>query len=140
MKFLEFKFNNSHYALNIENVIEILKYQPINSIIGSDKDKIGMVQIRDKVYSVVDLKHLICEESSNDNGYFIIVKEDDKQLALLVEEVCDIVEAEETDLQEPNDSLKNTKYNMLSKFIVKADSLISLLSMKNIVNQLYTLG
>ena len=126
MKYLDFKINKSYYALNIENVVEILNFQKVNKIVGSNKNKIGIVKIRDNVYNVIDLKHLIYQESSLEKGFFIIVQYEDKKLALLVENVCSINEIDDNDLKEIDMSMKDLNYDMLDKIIMKDDELSSL--------------
>lgn len=102
-KFLTFMINEQHYGIAIENVIEIISMLPISAVPEFGQNAKGIINLRDKVIPVIDVRlcfHLP-EKEYNDRTCIIITGIGGLDIGFIVDAVSEVVDISQTDIEEP---------------------------------------
>ena len=67
--YLEFQLNEHYFAVPEEQVIQILYLQKFNKIPGAKKNVIGVIDVRGKITTLLNLKKILKLKSTDDAGY-----------------------------------------------------------------------
>lgn len=91
-RYLFIKMADEKYALNIQNVREIMKlpseFTPIN---GSDRDILGMMNVRGDLLAVIDLRRFFSfDDTINEKNRILVIELDNKTVGFVVDEILDI--------------------------------------------------
>lgn len=92
-RFLSFLINDELYAIHIEDVTEIVGYQPITSIPNS-KDYIqGIINLRGLIIPVVSIRYNFGLEQieADEKTCIIIIKINDNDIGLIADEVSEVI-------------------------------------------------
>jgi len=106
-RYLLFRLNNEIYAINSNEIREIIDYTQITPMPKINPAVLGVANIRGELYGVVDLKkrlNLPDGELTN-RASFVLVdaygKKDNQKVALLVDSVEEVIEISNKDILAP---------------------------------------
>ncbi|MCK1999926.1 chemotaxis protein CheW [[Brevibacterium] frigoritolerans] len=103
MKILTFYINEKKYGISIENVVTIEKNdRKVTDIPKTQKSIRGVVNIRSKICPVIDLRMML-ENTGNtldETKKLILFEIDEKNGALLVDDTDNIMDVEESNIEE----------------------------------------
>lgn len=96
-----FRVGETHYGLDIEAVDEILPVLPITPTPGAPAGVLGIADVRKRVVPVFDLhwKFGVPVPHSNPNARLILVQVGDGSVAMLVDEVLEVLTVARDDYQ-----------------------------------------
>ena len=123
-KFLIFAMQNENFALNIDYLREII-LSDVNytDIAGSSDELLGLITLREKLITVIDLRKYYGFKSTNDEKNRILIASlNGKNVGLLVDCVIDIKSIANKNIEYMKDSFED---NMVSGVIHDNNSLIS---------------
>lgn len=88
-----FTINNVEYALNIQNILEINKIQPINPLPGAPEFIQGVISLRGKIIPVVDLRERFSFATMphTKKTRIIIANIQNSEIGLIVDAVTDVI-------------------------------------------------
>lgn len=131
---LSFKVGDGVFGVNVSKVKEVVRYQPITMIPGSDTRILGMIMPRDEIITVIDLKQCLFKEASekNDDNYFIICHFNSMTIAFQVDSVIDIRRYNWKDIVSV-DSVLNSEDNMVTGLIKTKNAIISIVDFEKIM-------
>ncbi|HON56384.1 MAG TPA: chemotaxis protein CheW [bacterium] len=100
---MAFNINNQKFAIDIDNVLEAIETADITHIIHTPEYIAGVINLRGNIIAIIDLQELLMLPPIEKNNYallnkIIIVKEEKKIFGLLVDEIIDIIEKEDSAL------------------------------------------
>jgi purine-binding chemotaxis protein CheW len=106
-RYLLFKLNDEDYAINSNEIREIIDYTDITPIPKMNPAVLGVANIRGELYGVIDLKkrlNLPPSEITKRTSFVLVNaygEKDDQKVALLVDSVEEVVEVDEKDILSP---------------------------------------
>ncbi len=87
-----FALSDEEFALDVEDIIEIVRYESLTEVPASKEYILGMINLRGEVIPVVSLMHKLgLQESQKENGNILISKIAGSKVGFFVESVSDIV-------------------------------------------------
>ena len=136
MELLEFKLNNGTYAFNIDNIVEIIKAEEIHNIPNNQEFIEGIVNVRGKICSAINVGKLFEIKDFNDYKFFIILDNVNNSYNYVfpISEVSDIIKVDNKDKIEVSGILSSSKF--IDFFINYNDNIISVLDCNKIFSSL----
>jgi purine-binding chemotaxis protein CheW len=95
-QYVSFLLSGERYAINIMDVEEIIRFTEITPVPKAPDFVEGIINLRERVIPVVDLKKRINmgESEANDNTRIIVINLNQKRIGLIIDEVDEIVRIE----------------------------------------------
>lgn len=134
---LSFTVDGNVYGVNVSKVREIIKYNPITPLPGSDVRILGMTMPRDEIITVVDLRYCLSQKvtEKKETDYFIICHFNKISTAFVVDNVKDIKRFSWNDIVSPTEIL-NTEDTVITGLIQSGNDLISILDFEKIMTDI----
>lgn len=128
-KIVVFSCADEDYGLFVEQVISIEKIDTIKEVPKLPAYVKGLISIRGELVPVIDLSKCLFDREMEQAGQLIIVNRDRFTLALLVQEVKELLEVSQEQLHEP-DILAYQKPAYFSGVVAINDRLILLMDVE----------
>lgn len=118
-----FKLAEEEYGASILAIKEIVRYQPINRLPNTPYFIEGIINLRNKIYPVIDLRKRFKEGSSkiNEHTRIIITELVKASFGLVVDAVAEVLRVEEAKIEEPPEILVDAN-TVFIEGIAKVDS------------------
>jgi purine-binding chemotaxis protein CheW len=89
------------YAVQIAFIAEILKPPPITEVPRAPRDVIGVMSVRGRLVTVIDLRRRfrLREEPPDRKTRILLVETGDEQIGMLVDEVLQVYRLSETEIE-----------------------------------------
>lgn len=128
-RYLTFRVNNEHYALEIRHVTEILGVQKITRVPNTRDFIIGIMNLRGIIYPVLDVRRRfgIPTIEWNDRTCIVVIQVDNVGLGLLVDEVSEVVTMPPETISEAPSTNKGAQSKFIAGIGKLGDALIILL-------------
>ncbi|TDT68568.1 purine-binding chemotaxis protein CheW [Hypnocyclicus thermotrophus] len=137
LQIIGFKLNDEEYALEIENVQEIIKKTKMTRVARS-KDYIkGVINLRGIVFPIIDLKYRfnMSSQTYDDNMRIIILEVNGVSAGIMVDSVSEVIEVDKSKIlanpQQSNSEI-NTDY-LKGVCKVNEDRLMTLLNIEKVL-------
>ncbi len=130
-KYVVFKLNGELYGLNIIDVGEILKMRKIYKVPGLADNIEGVINIRDKVTTVINLSKTLrfAKSDVDENAKIILMAEGN--LGLIVDEVTEIINISSENIESKADLYFIDNSSKISGIAKVNGDIITILSTKN---------
>lgn len=103
-EYLAFMLGTEAYAILIGHIVEILKPLPITEVPRSTPDTVGVMSVRGRLVTVVDLKrrfHLGLRPTLDKRSRILLVETKNEQIGLLVDEILQVYRLAESEIEPP---------------------------------------
>ncbi len=103
-EYLAFALGPEAYAIQIGNIVEILKPLPITEVPRADPGVVGVMSVRGRLVTVVDLKRrfrLARTFTMDKKSRILLVDAAGEEIGLLVDEVLQVYRLAETEIEPP---------------------------------------
>ncbi len=103
-EYLAFALGAEAYAIQIANIAEILKPLPITEVPRADPEVVGVMSVRGRLVTVVDLKRrfkLARTFTMDKKSRILLVEAAGEQIGLLVDEVLQVYRLAEAEVEPP---------------------------------------
>ena len=112
MKVVVFSAGDKEYAVNIENIREVIRMRKVVPIPEAPDFVEGVINLRGKVVTLISLrkKYNLEEPDKNVTGRVLITEIDDHLMGIVVEKVADVISLDDADISPPEEILKKAKY------------------------------
>ncbi len=103
-EYLAFMLGNEAYAIEIGNIVEILKPLPITEIPRADPDVVGVMSVRGRLVAVLDLKRrfkLARTFTMDRKSRILLVDAVEEEIGILVDEVLQVYRLSEAEIEPP---------------------------------------
>ncbi|KPA15607.1 chemotaxis protein CheW, partial [Candidatus Magnetomorum sp. HK-1] len=132
LQLVAFNLKNEIYAIDINNVQEIIRYQEITEIPLTEENLLGVINLRGKIVPVIDLKikfgfsHTELTELSR----IVVVSSEDIVVGMLVDSVSEVLRIESSKIEIASPVLANESSEKTIKGIAKVnDKVITILNL-----------
>jgi len=103
-EYLAFMLGPEAYAVEIGNIVEILKPLPITEVPRASQEVVGVMSVRGRLVTVVDLKRrfrLARSFSMDKKSRILLVSAPEEEIGLLVDEVLQVYRLAENEIEPP---------------------------------------
>ncbi len=133
---VDFRIGNDEYAIQIDEVVEIINYRNPTVVPGSPDYIEGVVDLRGTVIPVLNLKkrlgvHLEGEKSYN---HILIVKNNKAKLGISVEKVLEVAQISDEKIQKTQQILSRGDVEFLKGFCKISGRLVLLLDVSRLLS------
>lgn len=135
LQLVAFRLGAEEYAIPIEMVESIIKLGPLTSVPGSPSYIRGVMNLRGRIMSVIDLRLRFGMDSDEDqpDGRILVVQYADTTIGLLVDSVSEVFNLDEMQFQPPPPELGNGAVGGVDGIIHVDERLIVLLNVESIL-------
>lgn len=137
MKVVVFQVGSEEYAINIQDVVSIERMQALTAIPKMPEHITGMINIRDVVTPVIDLRIALghAQNKDNETNRIILIRLDENPVGLIVDAATDVIDIPIDSIQEPN--LMNTENHAFLKGVSKLSTrLLIILDIHNLLTDM----
>jgi purine-binding chemotaxis protein CheW len=121
--------------------MDILKVQEINKLIEMTRVPkapeyvLGILNLRGEIVTIIDLGKKLGLESTgiNDKTRNIIVSSNEEHIGLMVEQICDVVQAEWDKVEKPPNNIGNVQGRFFTGVYKTEDRLIGILDVEKVL-------
>ncbi len=133
LKFVIFNIGEEIFGIEVYKVVEIISPQKVYSIPELPDFLAGVINVREEVIPLLDLRKRFGVKSSDSEAPIIIVKYDSEKIALLVGEIKEIVSLSNKEITSPPMIFKGLKRKYLAGIGKKDDRIIILLNIDDLL-------
>lgn len=132
MQLVIFKLGEEYFAVDTDKILSINDMMPITKVPKSPNYIKGLINLRGSIKSLVDINLLLNIDSSKEQDNIIILKVDDEELGVTVDEVEEVIEIEEQKIQK----LETHNSEAYIKGIIDLDGkLLTVIDIEKLINQ-----
>ncbi len=132
MQFVIFKLGEEHFAVETDKVLSINDMMTITKVPKAPNHIKGLINLRGSIKSLVDLNLLLNIKSDKKQNNIIILKVDEEELGVTVDDVEEVIDIEETRLQKLDNH--STEAN-IKGIIHLDDKLLTVINIERLINQ-----
>lgn len=134
-QYVVFLMNNQLCALSIKEVVEIIRIQPITEVKGERKYIAGVINLRGSIIPVIHLRlrYRIPVVSFNKKSRIIIVRNDQEEIGLIVDEVLMVTHIELEQLEPPLEMFNAIEKDGFKGFAKLTDQLVGILNLDKVL-------
>lgn len=131
MQIVVFKLGQEHFGVETEKVQGINDMMQITMVPKAPKYIKGLINLRGMIKSLVDINLLLNLETNNEQNNIIILKVEDEEVGISVDEVEEVLDIDEKDIQK----VENNKSSQYVKGIVNnSGRLLTIIDIDNLLN------
>ena len=132
MQFVIFKLGEEHFALETNKILSINDMMSITTVPNAPSYIKGLINLRGSIKSLVDINLLLNIESNNKQNNIIIIKVDDEEIGIIVDDVEEVIDIEEEKLQR----LKTHSTEEYINGIIDLDGrLLTIINIEKLINR-----
>lgn len=134
-KVVVFKIDNEEFAVNIIQVERILGYTEPTKIPESPEFIRGVITYQNEILPIMDLKKKfnLSNTELKDNPKIVVVKNGDKKVGLIVDLVFEVIDVDDSMIEEAPNIVKGISNKYISGMIKLNDRIIILIDTEKIV-------
>ena len=99
MQFVIFKLGEEHFAVETDKILSINDMMTITMVPKAPDYIKGLINLRGSIKSLVDVNLLLNIESKKEQNNIIILKVDEEEIGISVDEVEEVIDIDEDRLQ-----------------------------------------
>ncbi|MDU3349946.1 MAG: chemotaxis protein CheW [Clostridium sp.] len=99
MQFVIFKLGEEHFAVETDKILSINDMMTITRVPKAPDYIKGLINLRGSIKSLVDVNLLLNIESKKEQNNIIILKVDEEEIGISVDEVEEVIDIDEARLQ-----------------------------------------
>lgn len=138
LEVLIFKVAGVSFAINVAKIQEIVVKQHVTKMPLSPKGVRGIFNIRDGIYTVIDLGVVLFEQETelNDKIFYILCNFNNQRNAFIVDDVEGIKRVAWKELQKPSGLLNDAETSNVIGILNLEDNIVSVLDFEKIVTDI----
>jgi purine-binding chemotaxis protein CheW len=135
-QFATFFLGDSYFGVEVERVQEILRHQAMTPVPLSSSVVRGLINLRGQIVTAIDLRCRLGLEARVDGQPLmnVVVRSSGGGVSLLVDDIGDVVEAEESTFERPPDTLDGDARKMIRGVHKLNERLMHVLDTEEVLN------
>jgi purine-binding chemotaxis protein CheW len=131
-----FDIGTEKFGIKITRIHEIIRMKEITELPDSSEYFAGIVNRRGDIVSVVDLRKRfgLTEIVETDNTRIIIIDFEGKDVGLVVDGVSEVLHIDETNIDDPPQSMVGIKDDYLEGIVKVNDDIVIILELDNLLD------
>lgn len=138
-QYIMVKFDNEQYGIDIAYIDNIVRLQPITRVPHTQEYFLGIINLRGEIIPVMSMRRkfdLPDKENTNTSRILIIKYEGNAKIGMLVDEVKEVVTLSENDVEKISSDAPDSNRGYLAGVGKYNDTLITLLNIGVIINDI----
>lgn len=134
-QYVVFLIENQLFAFSIKEVVEIIRIQPITEVSGEREYIAGMINLRGSIIPVLQLRmrYHMPVIAFNKKSRIIIVRNDNEEIGLIVDEVLMVTHIEGDQLEPPLEVFNLMEKDCFKGFAKVKDQLIGIFNLDKVL-------
>jgi len=135
-QFLTFFVDRLFFGVEVEQVQEVLRYQEMTRVPLAPPVVRGLINLRGQIVTAIDLRRRLelGEAPADRRPMNVVVRTDESRVSLLVDEIGDVLEVEESTFERPPATLNPTVRGLILGIHKLNNRLMHVLDTQNVVN------
>jgi purine-binding chemotaxis protein CheW len=130
-----FKIGNGFYAISVLDVQEVIKSQTLTHVPSAPEYVKGLINLRGQIVTAISLRSLFGLGDDHAEEYMnIIVRSGDSLYSLMVDEILDVIDVEDSAFENTPETLDNKLRQFISGVYKLEQKLLILLDLEKILN------
>lgn len=131
-----FKIMDGQYAIPVLEVQEVVKPQKVTAVPLGPEYVDGLINLRGQIVTAINLRVLfgLPRRENNDEYMNIIVRWGDSLYSLVVDEIMDVMDIENTSFEDTPDTIDDKLKKYIRGVFKLEDNLLTLLSLEKILD------
>src|SRR5271166_6145649 len=127
-----FFLDGHFFGVPVQQVQEVIRYQEMTRVPLVPQVVRGLINLRGQIVTAIDLRRRLgmSERPADQLPMNVVVRTDDGALSLLVDEIGDVIEVEEKTFEEPPETLKGMKRELIQGVHKLSDRLLHVLDIE----------
>lgn len=130
MQFVIFKLGDEYFAIDTKSIQNISEMITITKVPKAPKYIKGLINLRGSIKPLVDISMLLNIENNNNPQNIIIIKLNDEEVGIAVDEVVEVLDIEKDKFQ----SLSNKSKEYILGVIELNEDIITIIDVNKILN------
>lgn len=132
MQFVVFKLADEHFAVETDKVQGINDMMSVTKVPKAPNYIKGLINLRGSIKSLVDINLLLNIENANEQNNIIILKLNDEEVGISVDEVEEVIEVDESKIKK----LKEHSREQYVKGVIQLkDNLLTVIEIDRLLNR-----
>jgi len=135
--YLVFSISGENYALQLEELKEVLKPKPVTEIPAAPPHIIGIISLRGIIVPIIDIKKILRisdgKEGISPDSRFVLVEVEGKQFGFYVDSIKDVMRIPKSKLEVPPITMGDINRDYISYFVHRENEFIAVLNLEKIV-------
>jgi purine-binding chemotaxis protein CheW len=134
-QYCTFFLDHLFFGVEVEKVQEVIRYQEMTKVPLAPPVVGGLINLRGQIVVALDLRKRIelPERPSGELPMNVVVRTDDAAVSLLVDEIGDVIEVEESAFERPPETLTGASRDLIRGAYKLKDRLLIVLDANKIV-------
>lgn len=130
-----FQVNNVEYAINIRNIISIIRYSEFSPLPNAPRFVKGVINLRGKVVPIVDLRERFISQNieNTKKTRIMIATMKEKEIGLVADAVSDIIGLSEKQIEPPLPVISGLKMEYIEGIAKINNKLIIIINIEQIL-------
>ena len=135
-QFCTFYVAGQYFGLDVLHVQEIIRYQEMTRVPLAPPVVRGLINLRGQIVTAIDLRRRLelPERPADQFPVNVIVRTDDGAVSLLVDEIGDVLEADDRLFERPPETLQGSSRELIRGAYKLPDQLLLILDTERAVN------
>jgi purine-binding chemotaxis protein CheW len=131
-----FFLDGHFFGVPVQQVQEVIRYQEMTRVPLVPQVVRGLINLRGQIVTAIDLRRRLgmSERPADQLPMNVVVRTDDGALSLLVDEIGDVIEVQEKTFEEPPETLKGMRREMICGVHKLPERLLLVLDTERAVN------
>jgi purine-binding chemotaxis protein CheW len=106
-QYVTFQVGDLNFGVDVEQVQEVLRYQPMTPIPLSPPAVKGLVNLRGQIITAIDVRSLLgmSASTSGKKPMNVVIRAEGEVVSLLVDSIGDVMETDESDFEDTPDTI-----------------------------------
>lgn len=135
-QFCTFYLEDLFFGVEVHKVQEVIAYQEMTRVPLASRVVQGLINLRGQIVTAIDLRRRL-DMRERDKGCLpmnVVVRTDDGAVSLLVDEIGDVLEVEESCFERPPETLRGVARELIRGVYKLRDRLLLVLDTERAVN------
>jgi len=135
-QFSTFVVDRLLFGVEVEKVQEVIRYQEMTRVPLAPTVVKGLINLRGQIVTAIDLRRRLdlSERNENERPMNVVVRTSDGGVSLLVDEIGDVVELDDTTFERPPETVRTKAKEMIRGVHKLRDHLMHVLDTERVIN------
>jgi len=135
-QFSTFVVDRLLFGVEVEKVQEVIRYQEMTRVPLAPPVVKGLINLRGQIVTAIDLRRRLdlSERNENERPMNVVVRTSDGGVSLLVDEIGDVVELDDTTFERPPETVRTKAKEMIRGVHKLRDHLMHVLDTERVIN------
>jgi purine-binding chemotaxis protein CheW len=135
-QFSTFVVDSLLFGVEVEKVQEVIRFQKMTRVPLAPPVVKGLINLRGQIVTAIDLRRLLNlnERAEGDRPMNVVVRTSDGGVSLLVDEIGDVMELDDTTFERPPETVRAKAKEMIGGVHKLKDHLMHVLDTEKVIN------